>query len=625
MTTKPPRVKVEHIDAGEGRPQSCSDVRWLMAKARTAAGAEVDPSAAVSYLAQEARAWESAAAEVTEYDPESLLMVVEHSPHLEPNIQGYSVNIDGHGQRAVPARDWLDKLDSEEAFEEVRAAMEYERWLDAQAAADEEEREIEPPGEVTDEDVQAKLAEIDDTMRRERFMFDAWFNNCCSEMSFTRLRRIVRYDKEAIGWGCMELLRDGRGRLQRLRYVPGHTIRPLNETPELVSVIEENQQTVLSENREITVHRRFPRFVQRVCGQIVYFKSPGDPRAVSRTTGKAYKDLNEMRKEDNEGPDAMPAHELLLFSQHSPRTLASPPRWISGLVRALGSREADETNYFYLKNKSMLSGILFVGGGRISAQVRERLEQRIRAEMRGAENAGRIMVVEAEPFKSTMQDRSVVPSMHWQSLRDSHTTDAMFTEYDARNADSIGALFRQSPLMRGYTPSNLNRATAEVVLQFTEDQVYGPERTDFDWIMNKIIIPEIGIRYHLFESNSPKTQSVDEISEFVKAVAPHGALLPSEIRQVAGKVLNSQLTPIDEEWANWPMAMTLAGMTPASLPTQSSVDDGMPGPINERVRQLEERVAQIANEEFREAGLGLEANVRSFDQGVLFGETEKED
>lgn len=622
---KPPRVMVEQIDATDGRPRDCTEIRWLMAKARAVAGAEVDASAAVSYLTQEARAWESAAAEVTEYDPESLLMVVEHSPHLEPNIQGYAVNIDGHGQRAVPAVDWLDKLDSEEAFQEVKAAMEYERWLDAQAAADEEEREIEPPEDIPEDEVQAKVDEIHTTMRREKFIFEAWFRNCCSEMSFTKLRRIVRYDREAIGWGAMEMLRDGKGRLQRLRYIPGHTIRPLNETPELVTVIERNDQTVLSENREIAVRRRFPRFVQRCMGQIVYFKSPGDPRAISRTTGRAYKDVNEMRREDNEGPDAMPAHELLLFSQHSPRTLASPPRWISGLVRALGSREADETNYFYLKNKSMLSGILFVGGGRISAQVRERLEQRIRAEMRGAENAGRIMVVEAEPFKSSLQDRSIVPSMHWQSLRDSHTTDAMFTEYDSRNADSIGALFRQSPLMRGYTPSNLNRATAEVVLQFTEDQVYAPERMDFDWVINKIVMPEIGIKYHLFESNSPRTQSVDEISEFVKAVAPQGALLPSELRQVASRVLNSQLTQIDEEWVNWPMAMTLAGMTPASTPSDSSLQEQNPGVVSERMRQLEERVAQIANEEFREAGLNFKTTVRSLPQEALFHGQDDED
>ncbi len=612
MKEKTGKIFAKEAVAHDNVPNGVSHVRWTLAKAAEATGAEVSATAAITSMNEDSASWEAAGAETTEYDPRALLGVVKHSPHLIPNIEGYAINIDGHGQRAVPKADWLGKLSSDDAFEEIKAAILHERMTDAENAVGAGE-DIDMPDEPTDEEVEAKRTEIKTAMRRELFRFSSWFEHCCSEMSFTALRRAVRVDKESVGWGAVELLRDSRGRLWRLRYVPGHTVRPLSETPELVSVVEENPATILSEGRVINVLRRFPRFAQKLAGKIVYFKSPGDPRAVSRQTGKAYKDEKEMRSEDNEGSDALAAHELLFFNHHDACSMASPPRWISGLVRALGSREADETNYHHLKNKAFTSGILFVSGGRIQDSVRERIEQKIQAEAQGAENAGRILIVEAKPFKASMDERAVVPSVQFQSLRDAHTTDAMFSEYDTRNADSIGALFRQSPLLRGYTPSNLNRATAEVVLRFTEEQVYAPEREDFDWIINKVILPELNIKYHRFESNSPKVQSVDEITEFVKAVAPQGALVPNEIREIAARVLNRQLAPTDEDWGTWPMAMTLAGMSPAANPAGASMLEEQSGAIQNRIAEVENRVARIANEEFRSAGLDLEATVTALD------------
>jgi len=583
----------------------------LMAKARALSGDVVDAAAALHQLEKQRAEWESASAEQVDYDPEALLTIVEHSAHLQPNIDGYAVNIDGYGHRAEPRVDWLVKLDTEDGREELRAAMDFERWTDAQEAAFSQAQEnggdvvAEVPPEITDEELDAKIAEIQMSMRHERFRFSAWFDHCVSDMSFVRLRRILRWDREAVGWCAIELLRDGAARLQRLRYVPAHTVRPLVDQPELVTVVEDNPVTVLSIDRQIYVQRRFPRFVQIVSGERVYFKAVGDPRVVSRNTGIAYKDLQAMQAKDAEGPEAQEAHELLFMGQHSPRTLASPPRWISGLLRALGTREADETNYHHLRNKSFTAGIMFVSGGRVNQEMRERIEDSIRAELQGAENAGKILVVEAIPHRGSPNDRAMQPSITFQSLRDAHQTDAMFTEYDARSADTIGALFRQSPLLRGYTPSNLNRATAEAALQFTENQVYGPERDDFDWIVNKYIVPEIGIHYLKFVSNTPPARTLEETTEFLKTVVPHGALLPAEIREIAGKVLNRELTPIDEPWASWPMPMTLAGIPAGGMP------QGEAGMVSQRLGGLEERVAQIANQEFRDAGLNLEANVHT--------------
>ena len=56
--------------------------------------------------------------------------------------------------------------------------------------------------------VMAKLTEIGIQLRREEYLFDAFFDNCCSERSFVDLKRIVKEDYESHGWGCYEKERD---------------------------------------------------------------------------------------------------------------------------------------------------------------------------------------------------------------------------------------------------------------------------------------------------------------------------------------------------------------------------------------------------------------------------------
>lgn len=417
--------------------------------------------------------------------------------------------------------------------------------------------------EITEEEVDAKIRELEIQLRRERFAYNAFFESCCSNMSFIKLRRNVRTDIESHGWGCFEMLRDRYNRLKRLAYVPGYTVRPLEDDGDLVDVVENDAITPLSVDREIIVQRRFQIYVQIVNDRKVYFKSPGDPRVVSRITGKVYKSADAMRASDDEGDNPVEANELVYISLHSPKTQCPPPRWIGNLLQVLGGREADETNYYYLKNDAIPYGLLFVSGGTIPGNIKERLESKLSTEMRGSEGAGKVLVIQATPMgKKTADGPVVLPQIEFRSLRGDHETDALFTGYDVRGGDRIGASFRMPPMLRGYTPSNLNRATAIASILFAESQVFQPERDDIDWILNKWIVPEIGggIRLLKMVSNSPPTRGVDELSEVIRSAAPQGGLLPNEIRALLAEMLNKPMAKIREEWARQPMAMTLAGV-----------------------------------------------------------------
>ena len=318
---------------------------------------------------------------------EEALADMEEKAELKRELEGIlAKHADAVKMRRTTAtiKKWKKKAD------EVRARLDD---IDPEAPA-EDTVPVEDPlfDETVDEDavddaavdaaVDAELKKLDIQIRREQYMYDSFFKHCCSESSFVKLKRIVRQDIESHGWGCIEMQRDKYNRLKRLTYIPAYTMRPLVSEGELVEVIEDDSITPLSEDREIVVNRRFKIYVQIVQDKKVYFKSPGDPRVVSRKTGKTYETVQEMRKTDNEGKGAVEANEILWIALHSPKTPCPPPRWIGNLLQVLGGREADETNYYYLRNDAIPYGLMFVSGGTIPNDIKERIESRLASEIK---------------------------------------------------------------------------------------------------------------------------------------------------------------------------------------------------------------------------------------------------
>lgn len=647
-----------------------------MAKARTLAGDTIDERQALDALDAQQAAWGAQGAVDAPYDPESLLAYEELSPHLRPCIDAYCQNIEGYGHHAEMVAPWMRDLDGEEATAAIREALAIERWVDAEeehlgeeAAAKAHKKRrckkadpaVDPlappvapsapgdtggratddqsPGmpdetpsqtagdlseEVTDAEVEAAREEIRTRIRREQYLFDSWFRNCCSDSSFVKLRRQIRFDIEVHGWGAIEFIRDAYGRLKRLSYVPAYTVRPLVDEGDAVEVVEDDSVTPLSEGREVKVWRKFRRYIQQVQDKYVYFKSPGDPRVVSSASGDIYLDdekpglTAEQHLAAEEGEDVKPANELLYIPLHSPRTPCPPPRWIGNLLAVLGVRESDEMNMNYFSNRSVPPAVIFVSGGRIAKDVRERLEGRIANEIRGVDNAHKILVVEAlagSPRGTAPGERSMLPQLTYQQLTDSHT-DATFQEYDVRSADRVGASFRLSPILRGLTNSNMNRATAEAALYQAEQQVFQPEREDVDWLINKIIIPELGIKFLKFVSNTPPTTAPETLISLISAAAPAGGLIPQDVRDISALVLNKELPPIEEDWGKQPLALTLAGQggapgAPGAFGAMAA--GGNLAEVTNRLRTIEAKLAAIITDELRAAGYDAEVRARFLD------------
>ena len=268
------------------------------------------------------------------YDSAALCLLVEHSNALRQNLDAYAVNIDGFGHRLEPAIDF----EAEDADARVADAIFLERSAALERGELEDGAELEP----TDEEVAARKRVLIHLARVERARLHSFFDFCCFDDcfddSFVDLRRRTRQDLETTGNAYWEVLRDGRGEIARLVYVPSHTVRLMPLDAEPVEVEDRVQvsprlasQPATSALRAgplwnpllgcsfeaVPARRRLRRYVQVQGTDRVYFKAFGDPRSISKRTGADFASVEALRRADQRDG---PATEILHFAIHSPRT-----------------------------------------------------------------------------------------------------------------------------------------------------------------------------------------------------------------------------------------------------------------------------------------------------------------
>ena len=182
--------------------------------------------------------FQSAGALEPPYDPETLCLLVEHSHALRQNLDAYAVNIDGFGHRFEPAIDF----EAEDADRRVADAL----FLERVAAQERGELAAGTPLQPSDDEVAARKQDLVHLARIERARLQSLFDFCCFDHSFVDLRRRTRQDLETTGNAYWEVLRDGRGQLARLVYVPSHTVRlmPLDAKP--IEVVDRVQVSPVS-------------------------------------------------------------------------------------------------------------------------------------------------------------------------------------------------------------------------------------------------------------------------------------------------------------------------------------------------------------------------------------------
>ena len=266
--------------------------------------------------------------------------------------------------------------------------------------------------------------------------------------------------------------------------------------------------------------------------------------------------------------DDGPATELLHFAIHSPRSPYGVPRWVGTLLSVLGSRQMEEVNYLYFENKSVPPLALLVSGGRLTDASVPRIERFIDENLKGKANFHKILILEADGGGTGDGGRAKI---ELRPLTDAQQHDALFQLYDERNIDKVGSSFRLPRLLRGES-KDFNRATAESALRFAEDQVFQPERDEFDFLMNRKVLADMGLRFWRFRSQTPVTRDPERMTEMVERLVRVGVLTPEEGRLLAGDIFNREFRKIGDDWTKRPITLTLAGI-------QTGVEDLKPKPV----------------------------------------------
>jgi PBSX family phage portal protein len=507
------------------------------------------------------------------YSPDVLCKVFEHSHTLRQNVDSYCVNIDGNGHRFDAV---IDLENDDDAIEQVRDAIYFERLsvetdegLSPQNAAN-----VEWPD---DDEVKERIEEMIKEARLEKAFLEAFFRFATIDESFISLRKRTRQDKEITGNAFWEVLRDEvQNQPSQFNYVPAFTIRlmPLGDVRSNPPVkVQLKIKRTLFTYDEISAPKRFRKYVQVYEKTRVYFKEFGDPRTMSAKTGKYFETVEDLKKPDGEGPDAIAATELIHFSIHSPRSPYGIPRWIGALLSVLGSRQAEEVNFMYFENKSVPPLAILVSGGRLNADSVLRVEDYIKNKIKGRENFHSVLILQAEPSgMSSLDSANSQMKIQIVPLTSAQQKDALFQTYDERAIDKIGMQFRLPRLLRGDI-RDFNRGTADAALEFTEMQVFSPERDDFDWLINRKLLPELDIKFWTFASNSPTTRDPIDLATIVTDMVKASIFTPAEARELAKSIFNRDFKKIDELWTKIPPELLKAGIYPEGYSDPSMAND----------------------------------------------------
>jgi PBSX family phage portal protein len=130
--------------------------------------------------------------------------------------------------------------------------------------------------------------------------------------------------------------------------------------------------------------------------------------------------------------------------------------------------------------------------------------------------------------------------------------------------------------------------TAAAALDFAERQVFEPERMSFDYLINRWVLPDLGIKHWEFKSNSPAQRDPESLAKMIHDLQDF--MTPNILMELAQGCFNRNFPRINEPWADMPLKLVLATANmggdqgvdvPAGTPEAEDTDPDNQAPGNE--------------------------------------------
>ena len=372
------------------------------------------------------------------------------------------------------------------------------------------------------------------------------FNSVNETQSFMTIRKLMREDLEVLGNGGFEVIRDRRGKIALMYYLPFRNMRMTMQDEKYTTTT-----AYLLRNGRLTgvrIKKKFRRFVQlnKFDQSVRWFKELGDKRIMDATTGEYKSKASECK---------IVASEFWHFKLPFGGQTYGIPRWIGVSLDVMGRRLASFVNYDLFQSQGIPPMMLMISGGILTDDSLDEFETMIRS-MRGHQQWNRIALLEANPESMGIDEKSNV-KMDLKNLTDFRKEDLMFSKYLKETADNIRHRYRLPPLYTG-AAETFTHATAKSARSIAEEQVFVPERQYFDEVVNtKLIRSEFRMTDWGYRTKGPKISNPDEVSKGVETFAKTGAFSVNNAIERANESFGLQMSKYAESWADLPITIVL--------------------------------------------------------------------
>jgi|GEM_PF-6002069 len=273
-------------------------------------------------------------------------------------------------------------------------------------------------------------------------------------------KRIIR-DRETFGHGFMEVVRNRKGDIASVYFCPAKNIR-------------KRRDKVVNGKRE-------PQgFVQLSGGDpIMFYRDFGDDRIMDRKTGE-YKEV----------PYERQASELIMVKIHNTHsTYYGVPRYIPAELAITGNHYAAKSNNNRFKNNNVPDYAMIISNGEI-IDGEDDIQNYLKENFNRTDGAGRFLVMQVEGEDAGYDPTKPLQRAGIQIVEMNKWKDARWKKYEEANDKKIRRIWRLSPIITGDV-ENVNRASANAAKEIAEEQVFNPERVEFDELINQTIVQDI--------------------------------------------------------------------------------------------------------------------------------------
>lgn len=404
-------------------------------------------------------------------------------------------------------------------------------------------------------------------VREERVRLENFFLYAGLEDSFTKIRKKMRSDLEKTGNAYWEVVRGPKKDIQYFVPVKSYQVRLSNRDKEPTEVdfpivkIGSDGKSITNETFKAAHH--FRRYVQVSSlsngSKKSWFKQFGDPRVLDRETGQyvPQKNVDSFGDTGKPMPENRKANEIVHWKMNDDRSPYGLPRWIGIFLDILGDRKASEINYITFCNNNIPSLIVSVSNGQLTEETVERVKDFFE-KVQGDDNRSKALVLEAEPSDEDEGEDAGAIKIEVKTLTEAQHDDAMFQNYSKENREKVRVIWRLPPIFTGRA-EDYTRTTAETSRALADEQVFAPEREDFDDWVNRILFPRMNILYHRFKSNSPNTTDNSELTKILSGAEKTGGITPRIARKVLEDILSIELPPFPDDFnPDIPFSLTMA-------------------------------------------------------------------